>query len=429
MIILNKLYSYKKQIQSIGIYVFASLIPMLLSIISNPFFAKNLSPKDYAIMGYFQALNPILLPFISFYLIHYFQKRYFEVSKEERILLKRFIFNVLVKISFIFFVISFIILFIYFYFFMKKSSISFFPYAILCLFPIYLTGIYNLELVDCKMKNDSKRFFRISVFTSVFTLIISFILVVFFKYGASGRLIGTISGPFLLYIILLRKYREYLSFKLDKKELKIVFIFCLPLVLSAMLEFFSKGFDRFFLEKYVNINELGYYSVGLSMAAYISVFTASLDNTFSPEIYKSIASKNIKRYLSYIFVELFLISIIVAVFIVLCPYIIDILTAGRYVASAKYARIIALSSLTSTACYMLNRTTIALGYTKLVLYNKIIGSGFCVFMFYIFINKWGSIGASWGVVLSFLIFLFGNIIFLFFYKRNYYIKHIKNMFK
>ena len=51
------LRKYKLYIQNLSLYFLASLIPMFLQVISNPFFAMNLSPEDYAIIGYYTSLN------------------------------------------------------------------------------------------------------------------------------------------------------------------------------------------------------------------------------------------------------------------------------------------------------------------------------------------------------------------------------------
>ena len=69
-----------KKGKNLSIYLSASLIPMVLSLITNPWIAKNLPPVDYAIIGYYLGFNTLLTPFINFYLLHYYTKRFFETS-------------------------------------------------------------------------------------------------------------------------------------------------------------------------------------------------------------------------------------------------------------------------------------------------------------------------------------------------------------
>ena len=106
------LRKYKLYIQNLSLYFLASLIPMFLQVISNPFFAMNLSPEDYAIIGYYTSLNVLFAPLITFYLLHYYMKRFFEISEEERFHLRSTIFKMLLLFSFVLTLLSIIIIFL-----------------------------------------------------------------------------------------------------------------------------------------------------------------------------------------------------------------------------------------------------------------------------------------------------------------------------
>ena len=66
------------------VYMGASLIPMLISIIMNPLIALNMSPEDYAVSGYYLSFNSLISPLIGFYFIGYYTKEYFKVNETER---------------------------------------------------------------------------------------------------------------------------------------------------------------------------------------------------------------------------------------------------------------------------------------------------------------------------------------------------------
>ena len=78
---------FRQQISNLSIYFLASLIPMILSLVSNPFLAKNLSPEDYAIIGYYSAFVTLFSPLINFYLLHYYTKRFYALDANGRFLL------------------------------------------------------------------------------------------------------------------------------------------------------------------------------------------------------------------------------------------------------------------------------------------------------------------------------------------------------
>lgn len=62
---------YSAYITNLGVYMMASLVPMVVSVATNPFMAKNMSPEDYAIVGYYTAFNMLFLPQVSSKYIHH----------------------------------------------------------------------------------------------------------------------------------------------------------------------------------------------------------------------------------------------------------------------------------------------------------------------------------------------------------------------
>lgn len=400
---------FKNQIMNLSIYMLAAMIPMLLSLLANPFIAKNLSPTDYAIVGYYTAFNTLFGPFVNFYLLHYYTKRFYELDENERLILKSTIFRALIYLSFILALIVYILLYIYTTYFNTNSQIPFLPYSLLAVLYLPLTGIYSLQLTEYRMERKSKDFFNLSVTNGVLGVIMAVLFVVVFKWGADGRMWATFLVTLSIFIYVFIKNRHLLKIKFDHRIFKVACKFCFPLVIASMLTFFSSGYDKVLLERAGDIATLGIYSVGATIASYLHIFSTSINDTFQPDIFKSIAEKNMRKCFNYVILKLSIMAFCVICFIILAPYIIDILTFGRYVNSTKFASILAVSSLTSMLYYTMSQITVALGYTTITLWNKIIGSILSIISFSLLIPKFGAIGAAWGVVLSYIYFFIGNV--------------------
>ena len=128
---------------------------------------------------------------------------------------------------------------------------------------------------------------------------------------------------------------------------------------------------------------------------------------------------------SIAFINIGLITIIVLSFIILAPFIIDILTAGTYLSSTKYAIIIAFAAITKSLNSQISTLTIALGETVLVLINRVICSALCIIMFTFLIERWTFIGAAWGIVFSYIILSIINFILLLLSQKKITIKNRK----
>ena len=411
----NKIFN---RIKNIGLYFSASFIPMLLNLAINPFVAMHMSPTDYAITGYYTSFSTLIAPMITFYMLHYYTKRFFEVSELERERLKSTILKSLIFFSIIITILCFFGLLIYICLFNQNSKIPIMPYIFLSVFALPLTGAYSLMLVDLRMSRKSEKFFQVSTINGVLLVVLTLFFVIIFKWGAIGKLLAPFCTNLIFFLWTCYEYKDLFHYKFDKKQFRSIIKFCTPLTLAAMLGFFSNGYDRIFLERLGDTQELGFYVVGVQIAGYILVFQNAIGATFQPDLFQSIAQRDYKKMIKISALLIGSTAIIVLIFILFSPLIIKILTAGRYMLSLKYTQIIALSTITSAIYYTISQITVALGRSYITLFNKIITSVLSILCFSILINEYQFIGAAWGLVLSFIISALGNLALLLIFKKK-----------
>ena len=405
-----------KYTKHIFVYFGASIIPMLLQLAINPLIAMNMSPEDYAITGYYTSFNTLISPLIIFYMLHYYNKRFYEMDEQGRYMLKALIFKSILSFSFLITILCFIALYCYTNWFGGENQFAIMPYLFYTVFAIPLTGLLNLELSDCRMRRNSKRFFSLSVVSGILLLCFNLFFVVIFKGGAKGKVLAPLIANLIMFIFLLYKNRTFLKVSVKWSEFTKLIKFCYPLALGAMLGYFFNGFDKTYLERIGDINEYGYYIVGSSIAAYLGTFAAAVTSTFQPDIYEAISKQNRPMLYRSIFLQLGLIAGVVVVFIIACPLVIKILTASRYMESTIYARIISISTLTSSAYFVLNNYTIAVGRPKLYLYTTIIGSALIALILPIVADKFTYIGGACMVPVSYVMLFLVNLVLLRFKK-------------
>ena len=398
-------------------YFGASLIPMILGLISNPWIAKNMSPEDYAISGYYTSFNALLQPVIVFYMVHFFIKEFYRINTDQQIKLFAAIAKALMWFSGVVSVICFIGVLGYLKIFNTESTLPISPYLAMTVFSLPLCGLFNLVQARHRMNRQSKAFFRLTVLSGTLSICLSIIFVVFIKWGAFGKLLAPLISNTTIFIVLLLKYRHQIFIPTHTSEYKRILLFCWPLAVSAMLGYFTNGYDRTYLETLGDNTAYGYYIVGASIATYLSTFSTAIGNTFQPDLYEAVVKKQWHRYMRFIIADLGCIAITVIVFILLCPYIIDILTAGRYVASTPYSQIIALSTFTSATYFITNNFSITTNRPKLYLITSILGSLIIIIAMPIMVNNWGFFGGAWMTVLSFVGFTVINILLLVLSKK------------
>jgi len=410
----RKIYGYIKHISA---YFSASLIPMLLMLVINPLIALNMSPEDYAITGYYTSFNNLISPLIIFYMIHYYNKRYFELDQEGRLKLKALLFKAVTAFSFIVSIVCLITLYAYIKIFNSSIQFAIFPYLAFTVFALPLTGLFNLELADFRMGRDSKSFFKLSVSNGILLVVLNLAFVVIAKWGATGKLLSPLLSNAVVFSYIFIKNRNLLKISSSWKDFAEILKFCWPLTIGAMLGYFSSGFDRTYLESLGNVTEYGFYIVGSSIAGYLYTFSTSISSTFQPDIYEAIAKNDNRLLVKTIAIQVSLVSLVVVLFIIFCPWVIRILTAGRYVDSTVYARIISVSTITSSIYYIVNNYTIAKGYPRLYLYTTVISSVLIVLFLPMAIRKFEYVGGAWMVSGSYVILAMTNLLLLYVFTK------------
>lgn len=403
---------YSRHAKNLASYFGASLIPMALNLAINPWIAKNMSPEDYAISGYYTSFTTLIGPVIVFYMVHYYIKEYFRRDENERTQLFATIAKALIWFSGTISIACFFLLLIYIKFIDSNFSLPISPYLALAIFAIPLTGLLNLQLARHRMAKDAKAYFRLSVSNGILLVVMNILFVVIIKWGAFGKLLAPLIGNSVVFLLLLWRFKGYLGIKSEASQYTTILKFCWPLALSAMLGYFTNGFTTTYLESVGDTSEYGIYVVGASIGAHLTVFSTAIGNTFQPDIYESTVKKLWKRLMKFCTLQIGLISLVTVAFILTAPYIISLLTAGRYIDSTPYAQIIALSTLTSGIYFLINNFSIATNHPKLYLYTSILGSIFIVSVMPWAVDNYSFIGGCWVSVFSFVAFGIINIILL-----------------
>ncbi|MDE6871139.1 MAG: oligosaccharide flippase family protein [Bacteroidales bacterium] len=405
----RRLWTY---FRSVGTYFAASLVPMLLMVLANPLISMNMSPEDYAVTGYYNSFVALFSPVIVFYMINYYNKRYYEVGLECRQRIRAMLFKALIFFSAAVSVLCAFLLAGYIMLFRKDMEFPFFPYALLMVFAIPLTGIYKLEQAECRMSRNADGYFRITVASGVILVLANMLFVVAARWGAFGKLLAPLATNFLVFVYLAFKYRALFRVHTEWKEFVQMLKFCLPLAAGAMLGYFFNGFDRTYLESIGDVTEYGYYVVGAQIAGYLTTLSTAVTSTFQPDIYEAIAKRNSGALARTCAVQIGLIAAVVLFFILFCPLIVTLLTAGRYVDAVPYARIISVSTLTSSVYFIVNNYTIAKGYPRLYLYTTVLGSVMTVLAYPPVIDIYGYSGGAYMVGMSFVFLAATNLILL-----------------
>lgn len=399
---------HKGSITNISFYFLANLLGAVISLFLSPQLAKNLSPLDYSTIGYYQAFNTLLIPFFSLEFFRYYAKNYFILDKEKRQELLNTLISSQIILGFVH-----LILFtggLYMYMRMRNIQIDFLPYSLVSFIGCYFGIFFTFRLVHLKMQRSAKEYFYSSITNKTLVVLFSILLVIIFKFGALGRLSALLIGSLSLCIYSLKTLMT--KFVINFDTFKKAFKFSWPLIIASMLNFFFSGVDRLFLGEVNNASQFGLYNIAGGIITYVFMFSKAIHDNFEPDFFEAVTKKNDKKLfrVSSLVFAMNLIPIII--FIILAPFIIKVLTAGRYTEAYRYARIMVLSGVTSNMYYIVSSIIVAYGYTMMTLINKILGTLLSLATYAYLIKRFEFYGGAWGQVITyFLMFILSVTLF------------------
>lgn len=151
------------------------------------------------------------------------------------------------------------------------SSDKYYWHIVLGLTSGALTFIFNALTLIVRYQKKSMLFLIISVLGVLVNFIVTYILLVIFKFGIMAPILGTITAYLINILILLNQQRRYLTPKIDRNHFVILLKFGLPLCISGLTFYLLDWADRFIIKDLLDLSTVGIYSLGARLAVLMNV--------------------------------------------------------------------------------------------------------------------------------------------------------------
>ena len=152
----------------------------------------------------------------------------------------------------------------------------------------YLSYLKNYE--------NAKNYTFVAVIESILSIGLAFHLVVNYAMGISGFLLGQFLGVvlcfFALFCYMFFPFRRKFEWRLLKEQLKL----SLPLTPRIFFGVINTQFDRYMLGLLSAIGGVGIFDISQKIANTSFVFMTTIQNIFSPVVYKKLFSKDKNEY-------------------------------------------------------------------------------------------------------------------------------------
>lgn len=301
----------------------------LISLILLPVFTFYLSPKDYGIISMVQTSSAFLVLFYNPGMMTATMRKYYDTEDEN--IRKQTVGSALLFFLMVSLVLSApILVFGHQIFGVVFKDFQFYPYGVIAIALAAMTMPLRL------WSNVWISHFRISIITScsllkfLTSVVISFVLIVAFHWGALGRLTGIATAQFALFVYAMFHMLRYSEKKETLARSRELFLFGYPLFFGVWSYTILNIGDRYILEKMIGLEAVGIYDVGYRFGFLPMMVTMAFKRMWNPVFYENMNDGNTNTLGRLITYYTLVMSTVCATIILFSPEAITLLINARF---------------------------------------------------------------------------------------------------
>lgn len=272
-------------------YSLSNLIPQSLAFLILPLYSKYMSVSDYGIISAMETLSIVLSAFICLSIDKAGHRLYFDQKTEDE---KKGFLSTLYITSIIITVIIFTaLIFSRSFINLLFESIAFYPFFMIAILNVCLNTFSLIPTMFYQITEQPIKYMYLKISRFSLQILLIFYFVVFERMGALGHLMAESICLLIFLPIYIGICLKNFGYTFDYKYLKGVFNFAIPLIPTLLIAWILTLSDRVFIEKILDLTELGSYSMSYRISMIYILFTGSFMLAYTPFFYKTASDGDI----------------------------------------------------------------------------------------------------------------------------------------
>ena len=405
-----------KVVKNSIIYLSASIISKAAPFSLLPFATSYLAPNDFGILTMFLVMNSLFCALVGMSMHTSVTKNFFRKSKSEVALIIGNVFFVLCATTVFYLVISLMV-------FVVSESFFSIPSVFLLILPIlaFLTMANQIHLTVLRNEGRAYTFGIFEVLNAFLSVGVTIFCMGYLSLGWFSQVIGVACASLQLSIIgigYLYK-RGYLNFIFSKVVAVSILKLSIPLIPHVLGGIVIAISDRLFIEQFVGLETVAFYSIGYSFGMIVALFTDALIKAWSPWFYQQLVEPDQECKLKIVRSTYFyLISVFVFAYVIsvlgnfILPYVVD----ARYIDASIYIWWVALGYAFHGVYKIFFPYLVHINKTAFLGFSTFVAAIINLILNYLLIPEYGALGAAYATIFSFFI----SACLVFEYQRRKY---------
>jgi O-antigen/teichoic acid export membrane protein len=291
---------YKRLLKDASVYSISSLLARGFSLITVPIYTRILSPSDYGaldLLSYTAMLVVLVMGAALDQAVARFYLDATENSEKKRIASTVLIYNLFVFALLIPLVVPLASQLAHKWLDDQVDETT----VVLVFIYIWMHAIFYIANNQLRYLFLSKQYALCNIGNTIFSIVLSFVFVVYLKWGVFGVFLGQVIGAGLFALLSLYYARESYALVFHWKSFKRMLVYSLPLVPGTLAFYLMQYVDRYVINQLTGLYEVGLYGIGARVASLVNLFLMGFQGAWSPIIFKSFREKEAPEKFKVVF--------------------------------------------------------------------------------------------------------------------------------
>ena len=281
------------------IYGFASILGKLMMVLLMPIYTSILTKEEYGAMALIFSCQGIIDLFSNLNLHSGIARDYYENDTNRTKLISSGFYAILaISLSVVFVTLMGCKENIISYIGLRPSFIL--PLKIMVITTPFLCLTTYFSILT-RFKKKPISFSLITSIALIVQLSISIAGVVYLRAGIISVFLGHLISSIITALLFGYINREYLALAFEKKYVKKALLFSLPTLPAILAGWLDTSVGQILIGKYVSVEELGVYSIAISLASIFTLISTAFHNVWSPFLYENYKKETFQNDLNKLF--------------------------------------------------------------------------------------------------------------------------------
>jgi len=393
-----------KALKSLSLYSFGEVLNKSIQFLLLPLYTNYLSPADYGKLELTYLYGGILVIFYGFIIENGYGRLFFDKTETDYR-------NKLFGTSFFFKFFTGLLFLALSVLLADELANALFKfengatYIILISVSIFIKSLAEIPLKTLIVEKRAKRY----IINNFVYLLVSLSSTIYFIVGLNLNVVGVLYGQILgavvqLVSLLFTEWKQaFFSFSMPL--LKGMFYFSLFMIPSQLASFVTYWSNRLFLQEHTSLEDIGTFSFGYKVASIISILlTGPIKKAVGPEVYELIdnpeeCKKRIRQFTLVTLLVLTFSSLALSVF---SREIIMLVASKDYASSHEFVFILSMGYVIIGIAGIIVLPINITKKTWLITLTWVLSSGVNIALNYYLIANYGSAGATYATLFTFL---------------------------